>query len=256
MPSLPLELEAEIFELAGRAQVKEIPRLMLVARRVHYWLEPILYACVIIGGNYATSNPDASLDCNVFNRTRYPRGVKRLCLTFHAKPEPSLPFMRHCKDIQSLACWCPSQEAVDLIPTFRALHTLSISADKFKALPGMPTLTRLELIVLEPLSNFDISMHPNITHLGFLDFPGKSTYSFVPRLLRDELKLLYVLYYYWTDEMEMDLWARDSRVVLMSRTEVKYNALLTWREDTLWDAAEKKRDAKRARPKPAIRACL
>ncbi|KAJ7916867.1 hypothetical protein B0H13DRAFT_1573879, partial [Mycena leptocephala] len=47
-PSLPLELECTIFEIAALSCPVGIPKLMLVAQRVKDWVEPLLYRTVIV----------------------------------------------------------------------------------------------------------------------------------------------------------------------------------------------------------------
>ncbi|KAF8911259.1 hypothetical protein CPB85DRAFT_1435009 [Mucidula mucida] len=273
MSALPLELEAEIFELAAHVYPQDIITFMLVAQRVHYWsvlvryghsqladnvryrLEPILYANVIIGGNFAPSSGDHA-NTGVLKRPKRPRGVKRVCITYHAPVEPSVAFLKACTGLSALACWCPDTAAIELIPAFRCLHNLSISTDNFALLPPMENLTHLELIVLEPLERLDITMHPNLKNIGFLDFPGKATYDFVPHLLEADLELIYILFYYWDVESVSAPWQEDERVVLMSRLEVKYNALMSWKEDALWPFAKRKRDDRRAKLQAAAAAQL
>lgn len=155
-----------------------------------------------------------------------------------------MAFLQSCTGLTALACWCPAPAAIDLIPTFHLLHTLSISADKFAQLPPLHSLTHVELIVREPLKTLDISPHPNLKNLGFLDFPGN---MFIPRLLQDGgLELLFVLHYLSRADLS-EIWQADDRVVVMSRVEVKYNALCSWKDDTLWPFAKKKRDAQVAK---------
>ncbi|KAJ7162817.1 hypothetical protein C8R46DRAFT_1101598 [Mycena filopes] len=47
---LPAELEREIFEIAASRGRSSIPRLLLVARRVKIWLEPLLYRVILVNG--------------------------------------------------------------------------------------------------------------------------------------------------------------------------------------------------------------
>ncbi|KAJ7835246.1 hypothetical protein B0H14DRAFT_1137333 [Mycena olivaceomarginata] len=47
-PKLPPELERTIFEIAARSRPVTIPKLMLVARRVRTWVEPLLYSVVCV----------------------------------------------------------------------------------------------------------------------------------------------------------------------------------------------------------------
>ncbi|KAK7058007.1 hypothetical protein R3P38DRAFT_2844018 [Favolaschia claudopus] len=73
-PVFPPELEREIFEIAAWGDRSLIPPLLRVCRRVHQWIEPLLYRVLRI----ANSNSDSD--------------VLRL-LAFHSKPAAN--FLRH-----------------------------------------------------------------------------------------------------------------------------------------------------------------
>ncbi|KAK7033744.1 hypothetical protein R3P38DRAFT_2914725 [Favolaschia claudopus] len=47
-PVLPPELEREIFETAAHLDRSDIPTLLLVYRRVHEWIEHLLYRSITI----------------------------------------------------------------------------------------------------------------------------------------------------------------------------------------------------------------
>ncbi|KAF8155326.1 hypothetical protein K438DRAFT_1862608, partial [Mycena galopus ATCC 62051] len=48
-PAFPPELEREVFKICAVSRPATIPKLMLVARRVKEWVEPLLYRIVCIG---------------------------------------------------------------------------------------------------------------------------------------------------------------------------------------------------------------
>ncbi|KAJ7059656.1 hypothetical protein C8F01DRAFT_1145267 [Mycena amicta] len=48
-PRFPRELEREILEITAGTWLKEVPKLLLVAHRVHLWLEPFLYRTIHLG---------------------------------------------------------------------------------------------------------------------------------------------------------------------------------------------------------------
>ncbi|KAJ7256444.1 hypothetical protein C8J57DRAFT_1344697 [Mycena rebaudengoi] len=48
-PSIPLELEREIFEIAATHHPETMPTLLLVAQRVLQWIEPLLYRTLVVG---------------------------------------------------------------------------------------------------------------------------------------------------------------------------------------------------------------
>ncbi|KAJ7321089.1 hypothetical protein DFH08DRAFT_889920 [Mycena albidolilacea] len=47
-PRVPADMEREIFEIAALARPTAIPILMLVAKRVKDWVEPLLYRVLVI----------------------------------------------------------------------------------------------------------------------------------------------------------------------------------------------------------------
>ncbi|KAJ7636192.1 hypothetical protein FB45DRAFT_1055682 [Roridomyces roridus] len=49
-PKLPLELEKEIFEIAAHRLPATIPAMLLTARRVKIWVEPIFFRVVLLAG--------------------------------------------------------------------------------------------------------------------------------------------------------------------------------------------------------------
>ncbi|KAF8155328.1 hypothetical protein K438DRAFT_1862614 [Mycena galopus ATCC 62051] len=48
-PAFPPELEREVFEICAVSRPVTIPKLMLVARRVKEWVEPLLYRTISLG---------------------------------------------------------------------------------------------------------------------------------------------------------------------------------------------------------------
>ncbi|KAF8167067.1 hypothetical protein K438DRAFT_1774805 [Mycena galopus ATCC 62051] len=57
-PHLPPELEHTIFEIAALSRPFSIPLLMLIARRVMYWLEPLLYRVIFVRGSGPDGRPN------------------------------------------------------------------------------------------------------------------------------------------------------------------------------------------------------
>ncbi|KAJ6474903.1 hypothetical protein C8R45DRAFT_1217277 [Mycena sanguinolenta] len=49
-PRLPPELERKIFEIAALTRPKRVPTFILGAKRVKYWIEPLLYRVVFVEG--------------------------------------------------------------------------------------------------------------------------------------------------------------------------------------------------------------
>ncbi|KAF7352346.1 hypothetical protein MVEN_01198300 [Mycena venus] len=51
-PTLPPELEREIFERCALSRPVSIPKLVLVAQRAKHWVEPLLYRTMAVGNDY------------------------------------------------------------------------------------------------------------------------------------------------------------------------------------------------------------
>ncbi|KAJ6529223.1 hypothetical protein B0H19DRAFT_1193455 [Mycena capillaripes] len=58
-PILPVDLEREVFETTALMYPKSTPKLLLIARRVKFWIEPLPYRVVCIS---APCEPDSDLD--------------------------------------------------------------------------------------------------------------------------------------------------------------------------------------------------
>ncbi|KAJ7057552.1 hypothetical protein C8F01DRAFT_319426 [Mycena amicta] len=107
--SLPCELEREILELAAETWSQDIPKLLLIAHRVHIWLEPFLYRTVHLRQvldqsqeaflKAASSKPPAFLG----------KGVRRVIVDFtdgEFTPERLDQFtaaLQHCTTITAFA---------------------------------------------------------------------------------------------------------------------------------------------------------
>ncbi|KAK0454049.1 uncharacterized protein EV420DRAFT_1556523 [Desarmillaria tabescens] len=262
LPLLPLELQWEIFELTARVYPAEAHGLLLVARRVHSWVEPILYENVVLGGESPLMNRSAHLK---FLQTVgakpaefLGRVVKRLCLTYHAHDESAMRLLHHCTGTISLACWSPatvSPSSLGSIASLRFLCHLSIPITYFMDLPisDSPScnwnrrLTHLEIIVpaaqlhhLQPTMAERLLALPSLTHLGFLDFPNSLEYDFISPLLEQHksLEVVYLLLYYFDERPEQDHpWGNDDRVVAMVRSRCKYDSIAHWESGALWKTA-------------------
>ncbi|KAJ7866185.1 hypothetical protein B0H14DRAFT_3862044 [Mycena olivaceomarginata] len=73
-PRLPPELECRIFEIVALARPVSIPSLMLVARRVKEWPEPLLYRIIMLPGRSSPEPHNRMLDLPTFAETPFSRG--------------------------------------------------------------------------------------------------------------------------------------------------------------------------------------
>ncbi|KAK7050667.1 tyrosinase central domain-containing protein [Favolaschia claudopus] len=145
---LPPELEKYIFELAADSSFHGIPSLLLVARRVHVWIEPYLYRVVRVNVSKTSTAMIRQL------LTKPPEfisnAVRHLALEHKAREADKL--LTLCKNLIDLS---PSSlyNTPDLLPTLSEVRPQQLSL----LLGGL----------FEP-SQIDLS-HPAFTSLTHLD---------------------------------------------------------------------------------------
>ncbi|KAF8652786.1 hypothetical protein AX16_004178 [Volvariella volvacea WC 439] len=246
-PRLPPELERVTFEMAARScRTKSLPTLMLVARRVWYWLRPILFETVVI----TTDRSSIPLD----RWPPYPTGpethhVNRL-LIYHGKyiepPEGRLNdmpdhqgFISQCPNLQDVGIWCdaPKGTCSRLTGALRSPHRtvtpprsglLRLSVDLRDLFPDRPIdftheifrdLTHLEVldsahsITWEEGNNYSC-LH-KLMHLAFIDSP---CFDVIRRCLR-ECKELQVLILSGLGDADEDL--DCDLIIALSRAHIK-----------------------------------
>ncbi|KAJ7054218.1 hypothetical protein C8F01DRAFT_1164415 [Mycena amicta] len=185
-PSLPPELEREIFELCANDCPVLIPKLILVAWRVKQWIEPILYRTIILspakpldGHPIFTTN---ALLAGLKSRPAFFRdSVRHLML--HSVSESIIPtILAVCTRLENL--WAPmaSHALLDLASTWNTDIRSSIKHLYTSFMPLLRTLpsthpffrhlTHLEIIGIPPRSERvlwvgALSHLPRLTHLSF-----------------------------------------------------------------------------------------
>ncbi|KAJ7761779.1 hypothetical protein B0H16DRAFT_1530531 [Mycena metata] len=169
-PKLPVELEREAFMLAAyNAQIRDIPSLIHVARRVRFWVTPILYR------SFAICHSNFVGESLPLRRT--PGEFASMVF--------SSPFViaQHIRDL-----WInTSVESIrlrQLIAACSRIETLGIS---YNLLPGiLPVLARMPLqrlsIHLELLFgalkiDFGHPIFSRLTHLSVLDCPVQEVWE-------------------------------------------------------------------------------
>ncbi|KAJ7689440.1 hypothetical protein B0H17DRAFT_1202331 [Mycena rosella] len=181
MSTLPPELELHIFESVAKASPYDAAlrlTLMLVARRVQIWVEPLAYHCLVFSKTnswtrlkrIAESKPPEFLA----------RHVKSICMPISTVSIlEAAEILSACTGVERLACWI--DHGVTALPQSipvqsLALSRLSIELSHFLALPAaLPSLhaqlTHLELIYWEAHAEHypatvDLARFPRLTHLA------------------------------------------------------------------------------------------
>ncbi|KAF7330039.1 hypothetical protein MKEN_00268000 [Mycena kentingensis (nom. inval.)] len=154
-PRLPPELEREIFELAAQCLQSNL-NLLLVARRVHEWVEPCLYRVVRVVKN---SRPLSAL-LRAMSDNRSSLLVAGVRCVFFESPAAGTEALN-----QEILAQCPNVTRVALTPGFSGAA----------ALAALEKLGHLEYLTanLGRLFPLDIDgTHPvlaRVTHLSLLD---------------------------------------------------------------------------------------
>ncbi|KAJ7471110.1 hypothetical protein FB451DRAFT_1559579 [Mycena latifolia] len=230
-PSLPLELEREIFETAAQADGNAIPTLLRVCHRVHTWLERPLYRVLKIN-----SDDTLSIVESVFNSR--PAGflqnaVRHVLL--YVKPDRSTReqnLLWHCSGITDL--FIPGNLDPEFLPALSRMRLQKLALD----VPFPPALrldhplfssvTHLDLWTESPVESWDryssLASLPVLTHLRFTESMAS---IWLPRVIAECPKLLVI--HIVVDEVEhlRDSFAEilpaitDQRVVV---TEMPYYA--------------------------------
>ncbi|KAJ7253577.1 hypothetical protein C8J57DRAFT_1722458 [Mycena rebaudengoi] len=148
---LPSELERAVFETAAFLDYNHIPRLLLVAHRVHTWLEPLLYH-VLICGTFKPHRLQAILDRKSLESTDFvERHVRHLLFTGgFSSTEKTLSVCSGATDIAFFSYVGPAY-----LPHLERIRPTRLSINISQLFGGSPA--------------FSSSMFSNITHLDISD---------------------------------------------------------------------------------------
>ncbi|KAJ7058943.1 hypothetical protein C8F01DRAFT_1371089 [Mycena amicta] len=166
-PTLPPELERVIFELSAWNDRTTTLSLLLVARRVHIWIEPLLYRVLLISDLYVfpelvTLQPE---------HTRFIRHLALLWDVFEGRPD-ILPTYVNLTDLDLWggAVGMEDFSAIQSLPNLPAWPIFqSIS------LPSSTLFGKVYPSIVPPLSTL-----PALTHLSFYNL-------YVPNVIRSSL---------------------------------------------------------------------
>ncbi|KAF7346389.1 hypothetical protein MSAN_01866800 [Mycena sanguinolenta] len=184
MPTLPSELEREIFEIAIRDNHNNAAwklNFSLVARRVQYWIDLVYYEVVTIKTPVQAHKFLELVDWKPHDF--FALAVKSLCIAYSISAVDASRILSVCSNVQQLACWVPwekSPNLTQLLNSLCRLNQLSIETGHFLSIlrsqsTPFPGLTHLELKwwLSSPRTSLDLGALPNLTHVS-LSRAGRS----------------------------------------------------------------------------------
>ncbi|KAJ6505104.1 hypothetical protein C8R45DRAFT_544383 [Mycena sanguinolenta] len=180
---LPPELERRIFEIAAVACPMRIPTLMLVARRVKFWVEPLLYGVVCLAEEITDELRDLDLPTFAANAleqrsSKIFRHVERLFIEDDVVKQPMLnSWLLACTGVTNLYAWLDYKP--EILPSIIGLTNVQYLSIDVRMLCGtIPfplflTITHLELFDFTRAAEKsvdrvwgNISLIPRLTHLA------------------------------------------------------------------------------------------
>ncbi|KAF8883071.1 hypothetical protein CPB84DRAFT_1965260 [Gymnopilus junonius] len=277
-PALPAELEREIFEITASDFPGSIANLILVARRVQQWMEPLLYAVLIFSPAYSRPPLYDSFTINLPLFEKATQHAKHVLIQGVLAPQ-AVEVLQHCTNVLNLSLWSltglykPLKPIIAALPIrrlcvnirelFRKSDENAIDLD-FRGLEPatLANLTHLDIILVSrEFCRWEIWQGladlPNLTHLA-IDY---STPELVDAIFK-ECHHLQILILYFTDDLDvfdatehrnsrhLEIGVMsDPRVVQMKET---IDSIKGWekdvqRQDDFWTRAEKVREMRRLR---------
>ncbi|KAJ7089147.1 hypothetical protein C8R44DRAFT_818831 [Mycena epipterygia] len=196
-PTLPPELERQIFELAARLYPNRIPKFLPVARRVLHWLKPFLYNVVTVGPGRilpaivaaSKSKPDNFLHQSVRHVLLVPMDVWQLARSEYKTVSAVLSLFTGMEDFTALGDVKP----INMLEIFATVRLRRLGMDLSKIMGGPINLTLPHFSSLTHLDVFDeiraehegtwanLAALPCLTHLCLHDVVPASIWRMVGR---------------------------------------------------------------------------
>ncbi|KAF7365935.1 hypothetical protein MVEN_00468800 [Mycena venus] len=257
-PKLPPELERIVFEFTALLHPTAIPRLMLIAWRVKYWVEPLFYRVVVVSFFRAQLRPkvvglptwtaDVFLEQIEKRKPSFFHVVRHLFLGYAPTTVP-------ISTVDTILGACP--RVTNLFAHGQSASVTSLSGLKF-----LRHLTITADVLFQPVIPFSAPLFFNLTHLELLDgafltidihtiwehisgiphlthiaFNSTSITDLTPTLTRENTQIKCIVYLFGIDEDDDDDFdmehfrplAEDTRFVCIQQSD--------WRLDWLRGAA-------------------
>ncbi|KAF8171070.1 hypothetical protein K438DRAFT_2024164 [Mycena galopus ATCC 62051] len=178
-PTLPPELEREIFELCALDLPVSIPKLMLIAKRVHEWVEPLLYHTIILGHDSPIHGFPLFTSEVVSSAIRrkppsfFHNAVRRL-MVMNSDISDAEAILALCATVEDLGLGYISEGCLLLLESLplRRLYTSTDWLPMPRTYPMFSSLTHLHVDV-DDLDNIHstypaMAALPKLTHLSFV----------------------------------------------------------------------------------------
>ncbi|KAF7368012.1 hypothetical protein MSAN_00867000 [Mycena sanguinolenta] len=181
-PRLPPELEHKIFQMVALARPKCIPSLMLVARRVKFWVEPLLYRVVFLDTPPLPEQDNLGLPIFAPEAVKQIshnclRQVRHLLIYAGFVGEQLQSWLLACTGVTNLcAMFLCTPDILPPISGFTNIKYLTIDVRALCGttlpLPLFLTVTHLELLSYTIAGELvdcvlqNISLIPNLTHIA------------------------------------------------------------------------------------------
>ncbi|KAJ7266426.1 hypothetical protein B0H12DRAFT_160895 [Mycena haematopus] len=278
--TLPVELEREIFELAAFLHPESILTFILVARRVHIWLEPLLYKSLSV--HMSVTRPQffrlplrAATKVLVTKPASLRDHTLHVCFVQMRQVDFVANFVSHCGAAVDVACISSHWEHWESYPDLslfrtRPLHRLSFTLRALKQLfpwpnpfdGGHPFFSQItHLRILDWMENWDIwsglAQIPHLTHLSANSISDSALYGVLQHCRQLEV---FVFAYAPQFQLHDKLAGQEARVARIGDSRlvvlVVENRLTDWETgvrggDDFWAKASaivKKRRVEQQRP--------
>ncbi|KAJ7164237.1 hypothetical protein C8R46DRAFT_1352043 [Mycena filopes] len=227
---IPPELECRIFELAALSRPVWIPTLMLVARRVQHWVEPILYRVVFVGSDariaegFPVFTKDRLLTAIATKTPSFiSHAIQNINLDHPVEPTQLAAILDVCSGLRNLVVNDSPGPALPALARLEHLCRLETVAEVLLRLdatkPVFPSLTHLQLSASHHGEKPDLNVAetyaalrllPRLTHLALGMYPNQ----FVVDELRADARLHCIAFITWYPTAgDAALFADDMRFV-------------------------------------------
>ncbi|KAJ7168904.1 hypothetical protein C8R46DRAFT_1218286 [Mycena filopes] len=166
---LPTDLEREIFTTAASVlHARYIPNIMLVARRVHIWVAPILYRSFVVCHQPENDSLSLRRAPEDFRRmfslspTAAAEHVRNLCIATWVHPAELETFLEACPSTESLAIFGLYLVVPGLLPAMAQMPLRRLTTELLSLFGVVPGLD-------EPQLDFKHPIFSRLTHLSILD---------------------------------------------------------------------------------------